>query len=194
MKYLRSAFPVLLVVAGLVIYFVQRPHAFYGTAVEPPIPTRDFTLESAAGPISLSDYRGKFVILYFGYTFCPDVCPATLGNLKQALKTIGSRAHEVQTIMVSLDPERDTPQRLSEYLTHFDPSFLGITGTQETLKQITSDNGIYFEKEAGSSPDNYSIDHTASLIVLDREQNLVLLIPFGNTPDQIADDLQYLLK
>jgi protein SCO1/2 len=186
--------PILLVITGLAVYFFQRPHAFYGTAVDPPYPAQNFTLTSAAGPVSLIDFRGKLVVVYFGYTFCPDVCPATLAKLTQALKNLGAQAAEVQVLMVSLDPERDTPERLEEYLTSFDPSFIGITGTKEQLDFITAANGVFYEKISGSSPDNYSIDHTASLLVFDRELSLVLLIPFETTPNQVADDLKYLLK
>ena len=194
MKKIKSIFPILVVVGGLLIYFLQRPHAFYGTNVGPPTPVKNFTLTSANGPVSLDDFRGRFVILFFGYTSCPDVCPATMGNLAQAMKSLGSQAQEVQTIMVSLDPGRDTPQRLAEYLSHFDLSFIGITGTKEQIDRITAANGVFYEIKPGTSLENYSIDHTASLQVLDRDLNLVLLIPFGNTPAQIADDLKYLLK
>ena len=194
MKQIKSMLPILLVVTGLAVYFIQRPHAFYGTPIDPPYPAQNFTLASAAGPVSFVDFRGKLVVVYFGYTFCPDVCPATLAKLTEVLKKLSAQAADVQILMVSLDPERDTPERLEEYLAHFDPSFIGITGTRDQLDLITAANDIFYEKKPGSSPDNYSIDHTTSLLVFDRELNLVLLIPFESTPDQVADDLKYLLK
>jgi protein SCO1/2 len=110
------------------IYFF-RPHAFHGTVIQSPDPAFNFTLSGANGDVSLSDYRGKLVLIYFGYTFCPDICPATLANAAQALRELGPQAEEVQVIMISLDPERDTPEKLARYMAHFHPSFIGVTGT-----------------------------------------------------------------
>lgn len=194
MKNFLSFVPVLLIVAGLAVYFMLRPHAYYGDPVDPPIPVQSFTLTGQKGPVSLQDYHGKLIVLFFGYTYCPDVCPTTLGTLAQAMQTMGSLATGVQVIMVSVDPDRDTPEGLAEYVANFDPSFIGVTGSKEKINAVTDANGIFYEIVPGSSADDYSINHTASLLVLDKNLNLVLLIPFGNKPAQIADDLKYLLK
>jgi protein SCO1/2 len=192
---LKIALGVAVVILGLAagIYFF-RPHTFHGTVIQSPDPAFDFKLTSSQGAVSLSDYRGKLVVIYFGYTFCPDICPATLANVGQALRQIGSKADEVQTIMISVDPERDTPEKLSEYVAHFHPSFIGITGTEEQLAEVTSLYGIFYEKHAGSAASNYLIDHTATLLVIDREGYLKLVLPFGVTAAEIADDLQYMLR
>ncbi len=179
---------------ALGVYFFS-PHTFHGTVIQSPNPSFDFTLTGADGDVSLSDFRGKLVVIYFGYTFCPDICPATLANVGQALRRMNeNQSKNVQLIMISLDPERDTPKKLSEYVVHFYPSFIGITGSNEKLAEVTSLYGIFYEKSAGSTTENYTIDHTATLLVIDREGYLKLVFPFGVTVDEIADDLKYMLR
>ena len=186
---------VIAVVAGLAAgYYFFRPHTFHGTVIQSPDPSYNFTLTSVNGDVSPSDYRGKIVLLYFGYTFCPDICPATLASVAQALRDMGTKAEDIQLIMVSLDPGRDTPEKLAEYVAHFHPSFIGITGTQAQLDEVASLYGIYYQKTQGSDASGYLIDHTATLLVLDREGYLKLVFPFGVTPQEIADDLKYMLK
>lgn len=193
---LKVVLPVVVVMLGLAVgvYFF-RPHTFHGTVIQSPEPSFDFKLTGKDGNVSLSDYRGKLVLIYFGYTFCPDICPATLANVGQALRNLGEdKANEVQTIMVSLDPERDTPQKLADYVTHFHPSFIGITGTEQDIAQVTSLYGIFYQLQPGSDATGYLIDHTATLLVIDREGYLKLVFPFGVTVDEIADDLEYMLR
>jgi protein SCO1 len=183
------------VVAGLAVgFYFFRPHTFHGTVIQSPEPSYNFTLTSVDGDVSVNDFRGKIVLLYFGYTFCPDICPGTLANVAQALRNIGPKAEDVQLIMVSLDPERDTPEKLAEYMRHFHPSFIGMTGTKEQLDEVASLYGIYYQKAEGSDATGYLIDHTATLLVLDREGYLKLVFPFGVTADDIADDLKYMLR
>ncbi len=186
---------VVAVVAGLAAgFYFFRPHTFHGTVIQSPEPSYDFTLTGADGDVSLSDFRGKLVLVYFGYTFCPDICPATLANVGQALNQIGGRADEVQLIMVSLDPERDTPEKLAEYVGHFHPSFIGITGTHEEIDTVASLYGIFYQVNKGSDATKYLIDHTATLLVIDREGYLKLVFPFGVTSQEIADDLKYMIR
>lgn len=176
-------------------FYLFRPHSFHGTVIQSPDPSFDFTLNGVNGDVSLSDYRGKLVLIYFGYTFCPDICPATLANVGQALRSMkDSQAEDIQLIMVSLDPERDTPEKLAEYVAHFHPSFIGITGSDEKLAEVTSLYGIFYEKHEGSAATGYLIDHTATLLVIDREGYLKLVFPFGVTVEEIADDLKYMLR
>jgi protein SCO1/2 len=186
---------VIAVVAGLAVgFYFFRPHTFHGTVIQSPDPSYNFTLTGANGDVTLSDFRGKIVLLYFGYTFCPDICPGTLANVAQALRDMGTKADDVQLIMVSLDPERDTPEKLAEYMGHFYPSFIGITGTKEQLDEIASLYGVFYQKTEGSNASGYLIDHTATLMVLDREGYLKLVFPFGVTSKEIADDLKYMLR
>ena len=109
-----------------------RPYSYHGMTFQSSQPAKDFILTGPDGrPVSLSDYRGKLVALYFGYTFCPDVCPTTLAELGQAVKQLGPKAEEIQVLMVTVDPERDTPERLAEYVSYFNPAFVIASPTKE---------------------------------------------------------------
>ncbi|KAA3663635.1 MAG: SCO family protein [Chloroflexi bacterium] len=170
-------------------------HQFHGTVIRAPEPANNFTFTGADGqPVSLRDFRGKVVLLYFGYTYCPDVCPATMVELKQAVEEIGNKADRVQVILISVDPERDTPEQLQAYANHFHESFLGLTGTEEEILGLTTQYGVFFEKHEGSVDSGYLIDHTATVTVIDRDGHLRLLYPFDTPSEGIADDLRYLVR
>ncbi|MCB9419825.1 MAG: SCO family protein [Ardenticatenaceae bacterium] len=170
------------------------PYEFHGTILQSNTEAADFTLMSSNGQrVSLDNFRGKLVVLYFGYTFCPDVCPATLVEIAGAMDILGEDARNIQTIMISVDPERDTPEQLAEYVAHFDPTFLGVTGTPEQIAEIATLYGIYYEKHEGTAASGYLIDHTATVMVVDQDGYLKLLLPFGTTAQDMADDLAYLL-
>ena len=193
-KYLFIAGVVIVVLgvwAGVTLF--RRP--FVGMVIQSPDKAHGFTLNAADGKtVSLSDYRGKLVMLYFGYTFCPDVCPATLANTGKALKLLGNKADEVQLIMVSVDPARDSPEKLAEYVAHFHPSFIGVTGEPEQIAELAALYGIFFEKHEGTEATGYLVDHTATITVIDKEGYLKLVLPFGVTAEEIANDLRNLLR
>jgi protein SCO1/2 len=183
---------VLIVVLATVLL---RPYQFNGLVLQSPKPAGDFTLTAAGDkPVSLSDYRGKLVVLYFGYTFCPDVCPTTLAEVTKAVQKLGKKAEDVQVIMVTVDPERDTPERLAEYMAYFDPSFVGLSGTPEEIAAAATPFGIYYQKHEGTAATGYLVDHTATISVLDREGRVKLVWPFGTEGDAMAADLAHLLK
>ncbi len=172
-----------------------QPYTFHGTVLQSPHPAPDFELTAAHGQkVSLKDFKGKLVMLYFGYTFCPDVCPATLSELRGALNLLGRQADEVQTIMISVDPERDTPEMLAEYVTHFHPSFLGVTGTPDEIAEVATLYGIFYEAHEGTEATGYLVDHTATVMVIDQDGHLKLVFPFGEPAENIAEDLEHLLK
>lgn len=172
-----------------------QPYQYHGLLLDSPVPASDVTLTSHTGEaVSLSDFRGGLTALYFGYTFCPDVCPTTLSTLNQALELMGDKANEVQVVLVSVDPERDTPEALASYLSNFNPAFVGLTGTPEQIASAATPFGIFFEKHEGSAATGYLVDHTASVMVLDREGRLRLVLPFGTPAEEIAADLKQLLK
>ena len=176
------------------VYFFQ-PRPFHGVVMQSPNLANDFTLNAANGKtVSLSEYRGKVVILYFGYSFCPDVCPGTLDNVSKALKLLGRKAEDVQFIMVSVDPERDSPEKIAEYVTYFHPSFIGITGEPDQIAELTALYGIYYEKHEGTPATGYLVDHTATMAVIDKEGYVKLILPFGITGEEIASDLRNLLR
>ncbi len=171
------------------------PIAWHGVALQSPQPVTNFTLTGPGEqPVSLVDFRGKVVMLYFGYTFCPDVCPATMVELRDAMELLDKRSEDVQVIMVTLDPERDTAEVLEDYVAHFDDSFIGLTGTLDELSAVTTAMGIFFEKHEGSAASGYLIDHTATVTVLDKAGQLRLFYPFGTTGEEMAADLKYLVR
>ncbi len=181
---------------GLYLGFTfLRPYAFHGTVLQGSEPVKDFTLTSMHGqPVKLSDFQDKIVVLYFGYTFCPDVCPTTLSEIKKALALLGPAASEFQVIMITVDPERDTPAVLNEYMAQFDPGFLGLTGTVSEIQNIAAPFGVYFAKQADPSSAQYLMEHTASVLVINRKGALKLLWPYGTPAADMADDLRYLLR
>ena len=142
----------------------------YGISLDAETEPTDFTLNSSLGrPVSLADYRGQHTLLYFGYTMCPDVCPTTLADLRAMMVALGDKAQDVQVLFVSVDPERDTPERLAAYLKYFDPSFVGLTGAPADIEPIASKFGIFFAKHEADSAANYLVDHTSVVIVVDPE-------------------------
>jgi protein SCO1/2 len=185
---------IVLVVAALAGFQFLSPKPLSGTVYNPPKPMPDFTLQSANGPVSLSDFRGKLVILYFGYTYCPDACPLTMANLRQTTDKLGSKAKDVQVIFVSVDWKRDTPDVMAKYVSHFDPTFIGLSGTQEQIDKVTKDFDIFYLLNVPDQDGRYSVDHTASTQVLDRQGNLELIWPYDTQPSDMASDLRVLLK
>jgi protein SCO1/2 len=185
---------VLLFLAALFVYQSLLPPQMNGSAIEPPVSMGDFNLQSGSGPVTLSQFRGRYVVLYFGYTSCPDICPTTLATLREALSRLGERASDFQVIFVSVDPGRDSPEYASVYASRFDPAFLGITGTPEQIDAVTHQFGIFYKLNPPDDGGFYTVDHTASTLVLDREGNLVLTWPYGLQPNQIEDDMRALLR
>ena len=185
----------LLVLAVGAIRIVNPPHTWTGMLMDPLAPVNDFSLTAAGGkPVRLSDFRGKLVALYFGYTYCPDVCPTTLAELAAGMRDLGADAQQVQVIFISVEPARDTPERLADYVANFDPSFIGITGSPEEIAAVATPLGIYYQAHEGTAATGYLVDHTATVMVLDRQRRLRLLLPFGTTGAQAASDLRALLR
>lgn len=171
------------------------PYTFHGVILQAPEQAPEFSLTDYTGtPTTLKRFDGKIVILYFGYTNCPDVCPASLGVLSQALKLLGKKADKVQVLFITVDPARDTAERLVTYLTHFNPNFIGLTGSLEEIAQVAALYGVYFEAQPSESEGIYWMDHTASTMVIDEEGRLKLVWPFGVTAEDVASDLRMLLK
>ena len=183
-----------LVVISLAIYQFSQPVNYAGALISPPKAMLDFTLQSAKGSVTLSSFRGKLVVLYFGYTNCPDICPLTLANLRQAIDHIDDKAKDVQVLFISVDWKRDTPEKLASYAAAFRPDFIGLTGTQAQIDSITKDFGIFYLLNVPDNKGYYSVDHTATVLVLDRNGALTLTWPNGTQPDSISSDLIKLLN
>jgi len=142
---------------------------------------------------TLADFKGKAVAVFFGYTHCPDVCPTTLADFAAALKMLGSQGDRVQVIFVTVDPERDTPEVLRQFVPAFDPRFLGMYTDAASLRLLAKDYKIVYQKTAQKNPDDYLIDHSAGTYIYDPKGRLRLLMPYGSKPEAIAQDLKTLL-
>ena len=145
-------------------------------------------------PRTLADFRGKLVLLSFGYTHCPDICPTTLADLAAALKKLGPDAARVQLLFVTVDPERDTPEVLAQYVPAFDPGFLGLSGDVAATRRAAKEFKIFYEKRPGSAPGAYTVDHSAQNYVLDAQGRLRLFVRPGRIAQDLAADLRTLLK
>ena len=141
----------------------------------------------------LEDFRGKAVVLFFGFTHCPDVCPTTLAESAQVLKALGANADKVQVLFVTVDPERDTREVLAKYVTAFDPRFLGLYGDAEATRRAAKEYKIFYEKRAGSAPGSYSMDHSAQTYVIDPQGRLRLLLRAERIAQDLAHDLGVLI-
>lgn len=168
--------------------------SYNGSYLDGEQPQEEFTLVGADGQeVAISDYRGQLVVMYFGYTFCPDVCPLTMAKLAEAREQLGEDAEQVQVVMITVDPERDTPQTVHDYVQRIDPSFVGLGGTPEQLAQVATKLGIFVQQQPGSEAAGYLVDHTSSVLVLDQEGALRLVLPFDMTVEQVLEDLSNLL-
>ena len=143
---------------------------------------------------SLADFRGKVVTMFFGYTHCPDVCPTTLSDMAQAVKLLGPDGQRVQVLFVTVDPKRDTPDLLRNYVPAFNPVFLGLYGDAAATAKVTMDFKIYAAERPGKTPESYTVDHSAQSLVFDTKGRLRLMLPYGTPGDKIASDLRVLLN
>lgn len=156
---------------------------------------KDFSLPDSAGKLrTLADFKGRAVVLFFGYTHCPDVCPTTLAELAQAMQQLGPEAKRVQVLLVTLDPERDTAPLLAQYVAAFDPSFIALRPADDAqLRQVAKDFRIYYARAAGKTPGSYTMDHTAASYVFDPDGKLRLFVRDGQGPGPWVHDLKLLL-
>jgi protein SCO1 len=156
---------------------------------------RDFKLTDHNGkPRTLADFRGKVVVMFFGYTQCPDVCPTTLSDLTAALQKLGADAERVQVLFVTIDPERDTPELLSHYVPAFNPTFLGLSGDAAATAATAREFKVLYQKQPGSTPDSYSMDHSAGTFIFDPQGRLRLFVSQGQGPEVFAHDIRELLR
>jgi protein SCO1/2 len=155
---------------------------------------RDFTLTDHTGkPRTMADFRGRAVVMFFGYTQCPDVCPTTMTGMTEAMKLLGEESKKVQVLFVTVDPERDTPQLLAQYVPAFHPSFIGLYGDPQTIAKTAQAFRVFYQKQPGSTPGTYTVDHTAGSYVFDPQGRLRLYVKHGEKPELIAGDLKQLL-
>ena len=190
MRFLALALAVL----AMTLAACSEPAKFNSTDISGADWGKDFALTDNNGKLRhLADFRGKAVVLFFGYTQCPDVCPTTLAAMRDTMKLLGADAGRVQVLFATLDPTRDTPQLLGQYVPWFDPRFLGLWGDEQTVAAAARDFKVYYTKHPGAQPGSYSIDHTAASYVFDPQGRLRLVVSHGETPEHIAADLRQLL-
>ncbi|MCJ0762125.1 SCO family protein [Variovorax terrae] len=156
---------------------------------------RDFQLTDHNGqPRSLKDFKGRLVVVFFGYTQCPDVCPTSMAELAEAKKLLGPDGDKLQGLFVTVDPERDTPEVLKAYMGNFDPGFLALYTTPDKLEALAKDFKIYYKKVPGKTATSYTMDHSAGSYVYDTQGNVRLFTRYGSGAQALADDLKLLLK
>jgi protein SCO1/2 len=174
---------------------VDEPLEQQGTPVEPPRQLTDFSLPSSTGEtLSLSDLRGKLVLVYFGYTFCPDFCPMTLADFARVKQELGAQADQVTFMMISVDSERDRPEVLARYMSAFDEDFIGLTGDTRTLRRIGPEYGLYYEvREVEGTSAAYLVDHSTPSYLIDKEGRMRMIYSHGTPPEVISADIQALL-
>ncbi len=193
----------LLAVVVLLVALVTGLGLFWSPELpESPLPAAsapaggDFTLQSADGPVGLADYRGKAVLLFFGYTYCPDVCPTALSAVAAGLNQLSAEELAgVAVLFVSVDPKRDTPARLKEYAAFFHPAIVGITGSAEEVAAVARRYGVFYaEQKVATAGDGYVVDHSSDTYVIGRDGRLRGTLPHGAAPDQVAAELRKILN
>ena len=156
---------------------------------------RGFTLSDHNGQTrSLSDFKGHVVVVFFGYTQCPDVCPTSMTELAEVKRLLGAQGDKLQGVFVTVDPARDTPEMLKAYMANFDPSFIAFIPTPEQLAVVAKDFKVYYKKVDGKTPTSYTMDHSAGSYVFDTQGNLRLFSRYGSGPQALAEDIRTLLK
>lgn len=184
-----------LAVLALLAACSEPPPQFRSTDVTGMTFSGDFRLTDHNGrERTLADFRGKAVVVFFGYTHCPDVCPTTLAELAAAMKALGKDAERVQVLFISVDPERDTADLLSKYVPSFHPSFLGLRGDPEITAKTAKDFKIMYQKQPGAAPETYTVDHSAGSFVFDPQGKLRLYVSYGKGAEVFAHDIALLLR
>jgi protein SCO1/2 len=182
--------PVLAITA--VWFWQSRPHTFSGIVNDPTQVAPDFTLtDQTEAAFTLSDFRGQWILLAYGYTTCPDVCPATLANIKRIEALLGEQAEDVRVVFVSIDPARDTPEVMGRYVAHFGDDYKGLTGTAEAVAVAAEAYDVKYEAKAVDSAAGYLMNHSAYIYLIDPQFQWRETFPFGVTPQNIADDVVY---
>ncbi len=193
--------PLLRFIPVMMLLFISiacsSSYEYKGARLEPPLPIPDFELMADNGqPFGLTESNSEITLVYFGYTFCPDVCPLTMVDVRDALAQLDPAERErVQVLFISVDPERDTPEVLDRYLSAFDPTFIGLTDDFEKVQQVMKPFGAFAEKEeVEDSAAGYLVSHTARLYLLDANHEILLTYPFGFEPEDLTSDLTHLLE
>ena len=190
---MRNLLVILLLISLVGCGRQELPSPYHAVDVSWQHPHPDFQLDDFNGkPRKLSDFKDKVVVLFFGYTHCPEVCPTTLADLAQVTRLLGKDAKRVQVIFVTLDPERDSPALMAKYVTSFDPSFLGFSGDAGSTARAAQSFGVNYEKQYDKHG-GYTLDHTDGVFLLGIRGQPVLLSPYGQRAELLVQDIRLLL-
>lgn len=188
------------VIVGLMLVLgawqvTQRNYQYQGSLIDPPVPAADFSLSDQNGNLfRLSDQKGAAVLIFFGYTNCPDVCPVTLTEFKQIKQIMGDQVEKLRFVFITVDPERDTAEQMQSFLSNFDPSFSGLTAARAELEPVWQAYGVYQAVSEAASESGYLVDHTSRIYVIDPQGNWKLTYPFGTEVDKMVSDLRHLMS
>lgn len=185
----------ILIMVAVLGFWTWNNHQFAGTLLDPTRPAPNFTLiDETQTPFELNQLKGKWVFLFFGYTSCPDICPATLSQMRQVEEQLGALAEQVEVVFISVDPERDTPEKLQEYVSHFGEDFKGLSGTSEQIAMVAQLYGVSYEKEESDSAIGYLVSHSAYLYLIDPHFEWRAIYPFGVSSTDIVADVRFLMR
>ncbi len=194
-KLILAGGAVLVGLAAVIIYAFAQPYVMHGSVIEPAQLAPSISLPASDGTTyNLDQQKGKLVLLFFGYTYCPDVCPATMAQLRQVMTAMGDQAKSVQVVFITVDPQRDTTDQLKRYLAAFGPNFVGLSGTMDQLDPVWKEYGVYREIQPAGATENYTVAHSALVYVIDKKNQLRMTYPFGADGESIRQDLEHLLK
>ncbi len=190
----KSAIPLLAAVAVAVVASIGLLFWLAGNRkdnADQPVIGGAFELVDQNGkPFTEKDLKGKYSLIYFGYTYCPDVCPTELQTMTQALEMLGPLAKKIRPVMISVDPERDTPEVLKEYLTNFYPGFVGLTGTPEQVRKAGQAYRVFYRKTDEKSASDYLMDHSSIVYLMDPEGRYLKHFAYGTTPEKMAEGIR----
>lgn len=189
-------FAIILGLAGVYLLLSRtQSYTYQGSLIDPPVEAPDFELTDADGHLfQLSELDGQVVIMFFGYTSCPDVCPLTLSNFVRIREDLANQAEKVNFVFVTVDPERDTPERIKKYLTNFDAGIIGLSGDRKELEPVWNSYGVYQDRVDEDNEGNYLVDHSSRTYVIDQEGNLMLTYTFGTQNESIVADVRHLIS
>ncbi len=194
----RIPWPVVLILAVILIgagFWLLRPHTYSGMVIQSPAraaPLEGLVLTDGT-PADLSRFSDDVVLMYFGYTYCPDICPTTLARIADARARMGEAGEDLQVLMVTVDPARDDRAVLGEYVSHFDPAFLGATGPVEDTDRVATLYGIFVKRHDEDGSSDYTVDHTGTLMAVDRDGYLRIIFSNDVTAEDLAADLRELV-
>jgi protein SCO1/2 len=172
-----------------------RPYTLHGSEINPTVPAPPIQLPRPDGStFDLAALQGRIALIFFGYTSCPDVCPTSLADMKRIKAGLGSQAGQVEFVFISVDPQRDTPERVQGYVSGFDPTFVGLSGSQERLEPVWKAYGVYRQVQEGATALGYLVDHSTRSYLIDIHGNLRLTYAYGTPVEDIVRDIRHLLK